>query len=123
MEAGTWVVMVSECGRAGRPAARSVLVGSPTWMTTVVADAADALGGGRVALRNPGNRDLLVNAVAWLSGREEMMVGATAGREVGRLPSLSRAQLVGVGTIEAFAVPAALAVVGAWVVARRRTRT
>ena len=123
MAGSAWVAMVSECGRDGGRAARAVLVGSPTWMTTVVADAADALGGGRVALRNPGNRDLLVNSVAWLAGREDMMVGATAGREVGRLPSLSRAQLVGVGTIEAFAVPAALAVVGAWVVARRRTRT
>lgn len=117
------VVMASECpGPAGRPA-RSVLVGSPSWMTTGVADAADPLGGGRAALRNPGNRDLLVNAVAWLAGREDLMGGAVSGREVGRLPSLTRGTIAAVGTLEAFLVPAAIASVGTWIVMRRRTRT
>ena len=74
-------------------------------------------------LRTPGNRDLLVDAVAWLAGREDLLVGSGAGREVGRLPRLSRATLAAVGTVEAFAVPAAVAALGAWVVVRRRTRT
>ena len=118
------VVLASEVpGRGAGDRARAVLVGSPTWMTTAVADAADALGGGRAALRNPGNRDLLVNAVAWLAGREDLLVGSGAGREVGRLPRLSRPTLAAVGTVEAFAVPAAVAALGAWVVVRRRTRT
>jgi len=102
---------------------RAILVGSPTWMTTAVADAADALGGGRVALRNPGNRDLLVNAVAWLAGRDDLLAGSGAGREVGRLPRLSKTTVGAVGTMEAFAVPALIAAVGAWVVVRRRLRT
>ncbi len=102
---------------------RAILVGSPTWMTTAVADSADALGGGRVALRNPGNRDLLVNAVAWLAGRDDLLAGSGAGREVGRLPRLSKATVGAVGTMEAFAVPALIAAVGAWVVVRRRLRT
>jgi ABC-2 type transport system permease protein len=102
---------------------RAMLVGSPTWMTTAVADAADALGGGRVALRNPGNRDLLVNAVAWLAGRDDLLAGSGAGREVGRLPRLSRATVGLVGTVEAFVVPSLIAAVGAWVVVRRRMRT
>lgn len=118
------VVMSSERpgGPNGQPA-RAVLVGSPTWMLTVVMDAADALGGGRAALRNPGNRDLLVNSVAWLAGRDDLLAGSGAGREVGRLPRLSRATVAAVGTVEAFAVPAALAAIGAWVVVRRRIRT
>ena len=110
------VVMVSDAPRA-------MLVGSPTWMTTAVADSADALGGGRIALRNPGNRDLLVNAVAWLAGRDDLLAGSGAGREVGRLPRLSRATVGVVGSIEAFAVPSLIAAFGAWVVVRRRMRT
>jgi hypothetical protein len=110
------VVLVSDTPRA-------MLVGSPTWMTTAVADSADALGGGRIALRNPGNRDLLVNAVAWLAGRDDLLAGSGAGREVGRLPRLSRATVGVVGSIEAFAVPALIAAFGAWVVVRRRMRT
>ncbi|MEN9642200.1 MAG: hypothetical protein RIR77_1389 [Planctomycetota bacterium] len=110
------VVLVSDAPRA-------MLVGSPTWMTTAVADSADALGGGRIALRNPGNRDLLVNAVAWLAGRDDLLAGSGAGREVGRLPRLSRATVGVVGSIEAFAVPALIAGFGAWVVVRRRMRT
>jgi hypothetical protein len=110
------VVLVSDAPRA-------MLVGSPTWMTTAVADSADALGGGRIALRNPGNRDLLVNAVAWLAGRDDLLAGSGAGREVGRLPRLSRATVGIVGSMEAFAVPALIAAFGAWVVVRRRIRT
>ena len=115
-DADVSVVMVSDAPRA-------MLVGSPTWMTTAVADSADALGGGRMALRNPGNRDLLVNAVAWLAGRDDLLAGSGAGREVGRLPRLSRATVGVVGSIEAFAVPSLIAAFGAWVVVRRRMRT
>ncbi|PHX77604.1 MAG: hypothetical protein CK544_05125, partial [Planctomycetaceae bacterium] len=72
---------------------------------------------------NPGNRDLLVNAVAWLAGRDDLLAGSGAGREVGRLPRLSRATVGVVGSIEAFAVPSLIAAFGAWVVVRRRMRT
>ena len=103
--------------------ARAVLVGSPTWMTTAVADAADPLGGGRVALRNPGNRDLLVNAVMWLAGLDDQVAGSGAGGEVARLPRLARATVVTVVTLEAFALPAVIAAMGAVVVVGRRLRT
>lgn len=102
--------------------ARAVLVGSPSWLATSVADAADAVGGGRAALRNPGNRDLLVDSVAWLVAREDLMVGSSAGREVARLPRLGAATLVSVGTLQAFGLPAAIALVGGAIVAMRRTR-
>ncbi len=107
-----------------RPAGpRAVLVGSPTWLTTAVADAADPLGGGRVALRHPGNRDLLVSAVMWLAGRDDLVAGSGAGREVARLPRLSAATVIGVAAIEAIGVPAGVAALGAMVVVRRRMRT
>ena len=102
---------------------RAVLVGSPSWLYSTVADAADPLGGGRVALRYPGNRELLVNAAAWLAGRDDLVASTGSGREVGRLPRLSRGQRVGMAVVQAAGVPGALAVLGAVVVLRRRART
>jgi ABC-2 type transport system permease protein len=116
------VVAASQVQGAAGPM-RAVLVGSPTWLSSTVADAADSLGGGRVALRYPGNRELLVNAVAWLAGRDELVAGAGSGREVSRLPRLSRGERIGVGVAEALGVPAVLAAMGAVVVLRRRWRT
>jgi hypothetical protein len=114
---------VAVVAASGDDGARAVLVGSPTWMTTAVCDAADPLGGGRVALRNPGNRELLVNAVLWLAGRDAQVAGAGAGREVERVPRLTRTQVVAIDTVQAVLVPAAIAAVGAVVVVRRRLRT
>ncbi|MFO0962339.1 MAG: hypothetical protein U0625_05470 [Phycisphaerales bacterium] len=102
---------------------RLLLVGSSSWLLSGVADYADSLGGGRIALRNPGNRDLLVNGVAWLAGRPELVAGSGAGREVDRLPRLTRAQRVGVGILESVGLPALVAGLGAAVVVRRRLRT
>jgi hypothetical protein len=92
-------------------------------MTTAVCDAADPLGGGRVALRNPGNRELLVNAVLWLAGRDAQVAGAGSGREVARIPRMGRAQVVAIDTVQALALPGAIAALGAAVVVRRRLRT
>jgi ABC-2 type transport system permease protein len=102
---------------------RTLVVGSPTWLLSTTADAADALGGGRVALRYPGNRELLVNAVAWLAGRDDLVAGAGTGREVSRLPRLTRGTRLGVALAEAVGVPAFLALAGAGIVLRRRWRT
>jgi hypothetical protein len=73
-------------------------------------------------LRNPGNRELLVAAAAWLAGREDL-AGGGAGREVARLPRLARGAVVSVGIAEAVLVPALVAAAGALVVGRRRLRT
>lgn len=109
-------------GTAGR-AVRTLVVGSPTWMASTTADAADALGGGRVALRYPGNRELLVNGVAWLAGRDDLVAGSGSGREVSRLPRLTRGTRLGVAAAEALGVPALIALLGTAVVLRRRWRT
>jgi hypothetical protein len=74
-------------------------------------------------LRNPGNRELLVAAAAWLAGRDDLLSGTGAGREVARLPRLGRGSVVAVGVVEAVLVPAAVAAIGAGVVVRRRVRT
>lgn len=124
LSAAVPVVLAAETtGAEGTRAARAVLVGSSNWMSTAVADAADQLGGGRAALRNPGNRELLVAAVAWLAGRDDLLGGTGAGREVARLPRLARGSTVAVGVIEAVFLPAAVAAIGAGVVVRRRLRT
>jgi ABC-2 type transport system permease protein len=120
------VTVVAAAVRAAAPPRREqrvVVVGSPTWLFTAVADAADQLGGGRIALRNPGNRELLVNAVAWLAGQDELVAGSGAGREVARLPRLPRAVRAGVDVAVAIGLPALVAALGTIVVLRRRLRT
>jgi hypothetical protein len=102
---------------------RTMMVGSPTWLVSSVADAADALGGGRVALRYPGNRELLVNSVAWLSGRDDLVAAAGSGREVNRIPQLSSLARLSVSVLEGVGLPMLIATVGATVVLRRRWRT
>lgn len=116
------VVMTSQ-SKSARGATRAMLVGSPAWLSSSVADMADTLGGGRVALRYPGNRELLVNAVAWLAGRDDLVASSGSGREVDRLPSISRSLRLTVAIAEAVGVPALLAALGATIVLRRRWRT
>ncbi len=119
------VVATQIPGSGSRSAApvRTLLVGSPTWLVSSVADAADALGGGRVALRYPGNRELLVNSVAWLSGRDDLVAAAGSGREVNRIPQLSSLARLAVSLLEGVGLPMLIAALGATIVLRRRWRT
>lgn len=100
---------------------RVALVGSGGWMLTSVADLSDNLGGGRTALYNPGNRELVLASVAWLSGREDLLDAGLSGREVSRIAGLSEgarlAWLVG-ASIALIVGP--IAVGGFVAIARRR---
>jgi len=115
------VVVFAERKMEGR-AQRIGVVGSGGWMLTSVADLSDNLGGGRTALVNPGNRELLLASVAWLSGREDLLDVGLSGREVARIDGLGDAArrvwmfgygaLLGIGPL----------LVGAAVVGARRRR-
>ncbi|MFM1822668.1 MAG: hypothetical protein RI967_934 [Planctomycetota bacterium] len=72
----------------GSRTARAALVASGGWMLTGIADFSDQLGGGRTALRNPGNRELLLSLVAWLAGRDDLLDAGLSGREVSRIEGL-----------------------------------
>ena len=101
---------------------RAVVVASGGWLLTSVADLSDDLGGGRTALVNPGNRELLLASVAWLAGREDLLDGGLSGREVPRIEALGdgarRAWAFGFGGALALAPLA----IGAAFVGRRRMR-
>jgi ABC-2 type transport system permease protein len=68
---------------------RVVLVASGGWLLTSVADNSIDLGGGRSALMNPGNRELLLASVAWLGNREDLVNSGLSGREVARIEGLT----------------------------------
>jgi ABC-type transport system involved in multi-copper enzyme maturation permease subunit len=79
----------------GSRTARAALVASGGWMLTAIADFSDQLGGGRTALRNPGNRELLLSLVAWLAGREDLLDAGLSGREVSRIEGLGGRAVLG----------------------------
>ena len=101
---------------------RAILVGSGGWLLSNVADLSDSLGGGRTALVNPGNRELLLASVAWLSDRGDLLGAGLSGREVPRIEGLGDgarlAWAILLGALLAFGPLA----VGSIVISRRRGR-
>ncbi len=101
---------------------RVALVASGGWLLTSVADLSDSLGGGRTALVNPGNRELLLSTVSWLAGRSDLLDAGLSGREVSRIEDLSdaarRIWMVGLGGLLTLG-PIAL---GGLIVGQRRRR-
>jgi hypothetical protein len=109
-------------GQPAQGAQRVALVASGGWMLTSLADLSDDLGGGRTALGNAGNRELLLALAAWLAGRDELLDAGLSGREVPRIEGLEdtarRTWMIG-GTAFLVLGPIAL---GAIRVGRRRAR-
>ena len=101
---------------------RVAVVASGGWLLSSLADLSDSLGGGRTALVNPGNRELLLASVAWLADRPDLLDGGLSGREVPRIESRGdaarRGWMFGYGTMLVLG-PIAL---GAMVIAGRRRR-
>jgi hypothetical protein len=101
---------------------RAALVASGGWMLTSVADLSEDLGGGRTALQNPGNRELLLALVSWLAGREDLLDAGLSGREVSRIEGLDgRTRLAWIVAL-VLALAALPLVAGGAIVARRRGR-
>jgi len=101
---------------------RVAIIGSGGWLLTSLADLSDDLGGGRTALGNAGNREILLALTAWLAGREDLLDAGLSGREVPRIEGLGegarRIWLVA-GVLVLVGGPIAL---GAIHVGRRRRR-
>ncbi len=68
---------------------RALVVGSGGWMLSYVADRAIGMGGDRVALEFPGNYELLLSSVAWLSGMDELIARSPVSRQVARLDGVT----------------------------------
>lgn len=69
---------------------RILVVGSGGWMRSRTADAIADLGNGRAALISPGNHELALAGVAWLTGQDDRVAASSAGGQVPRLSGIDR---------------------------------
>jgi hypothetical protein len=68
---------------------RIVLVGSGGWMLSMTAEVVQVVAGERVALVNPGNLELMMSSVAWLSGHEDLIARGPLSQEIPRLDGIT----------------------------------
>lgn len=68
---------------------RLVAVGSGGWALSALVNEAGTLGGDRLVLANPGNRELALSSIAWLAGLDDLVATAATGREISRFSGLS----------------------------------
>jgi len=115
------IVVLAERKIAGG-AQRAIMVGSGGWLLSNVADLSDNLGGGRTALVNPGNRELLLASVAWLANRADLLGAGLSGREVPRLEGLGDGARIGWTIVLGAVLAIGPLAFGGIVVSRRRSR-
>jgi ABC-2 type transport system permease protein len=108
------VVVSAEGTDATGTFGRVLAVGSGAWLRTNVADAAVSAGGGRIALANPGNHELLLAGTAWLSGLDDRIAAGPLSQEVARLGAIGSSLRSVWGWVLLFGLPVVL--VGAGVV-------
>lgn len=94
LEAPVPVAVAVEITRADGSPQRAVVVGSGGWALSAIVNEAGTLGGDRVVLANPGNRELVLSGISWLAGLDELVATAASGREVARFQGIDeRARL------------------------------
>ena len=100
---------------------RVIVTGSGGWMLTYVTDALTPLGSGRALLTNPGNHELLLASVAWLSGMEELIAPSAVSRQAARLDGVDRGVQIRWGLFTTLFAPIGCLAIGAFVMFRRRS--
>ena len=70
--------------------ARAIVVGSSGWLLSWAADRAISLGGDKIAMVNPGNSELLLASVEWLSGLDDWIAAGPIGQQSSRVQGLSQ---------------------------------
>jgi hypothetical protein len=88
--------------------ARAVVVGSGGWMLTWAADRAMTLGGDQIAMVNPGNSELLLAAVTWLSGFDDWIAAGPIGQQSSRVGVLSRTMYLTWAAVLVLGIPLVL---------------
>jgi hypothetical protein len=91
---------------------RVLAIGSGAWLRTNIADAAVSAGGGRIALSNPGNHELLLAGTAWLAGLDDRIAAGPLSQEVARLGAVGAASHTVWGWILLLVLPSGLIVAG-----------
>ena len=88
-EALPMVVAIERPRPGGAAPQRVLVVASPGWMLSSLADLAVSLGGERLAWAHPGNRELARSGAAWLLGLDGWIAAGDGGREVARLSGIT----------------------------------
>jgi len=101
---------------------RAIVVGSGGWMLTWAADRAVSLGGSQVAMINPGNSELLLAAVEWLSGLDDWIAAGPIGKQSSRVSGLSRTAYLLWAAILILGVPSSLLGATAFISIRRHSQ-
>jgi len=117
------VAVAMAVDRSGADAAgsqRVVVVGSGGWLHSSVVGASESLGGGRLALTSPGNRELLLGAVHWLAAMDDLVVPGPSGRELARLAGLDPTARTLWSALAIIGLPASALAIGGLVAIRRR---
>ena len=107
-------------GAQGTLEQRIAVVGSGGWMLSSVADLSQSLGGSRMLLTNPGNREFLLASVAWLAYRDDLLGAGMSGREIARIEGLEDATRIVWRVVLLTVLPAAPLAFGTIVMLRRR---
>ena len=105
----------------GQSTQRIFVVGSGPWMLSNVADVAVSAGGDRISLLNPGNHEMMMSAVAWLAGEDQLVAQGPLSQEVSRLKGIAGVQLQVVGWLLTVVLPAIVLLLGVGVWMARRT--
>lgn len=87
------IVVAAERSHPFQPGRRQrcLVVGSAGWLLSYVADRVVPAGGQRSVFLNPGNHELLLGAVTWLAGADEMIAKSPVSRQVARLDGITPA--------------------------------
>ena len=102
--------------------ARAIVIGSGGWLLTWAADRAVSLGGNQVAMVNPGNSELLLASVEWLSGLDDWIAASPIGQQAIRISGLSKSAYFGWSLILVLGVPLFLVLTSVLTWARRNSK-
>jgi hypothetical protein len=91
---------------------RALVVGSGGWLLSAIVNDAGTLGGNRVVLLNPGNRELALSGVAWLADMDALIATASSGGEVARFQGISPTARLGWGVMLPFVLGVGPLVIG-----------
>lgn len=114
------VAVAVERSRPGRRQ-RVIVVGSGGWLHSYALDAVVDLGGGQVALTNPGNQELLLAGVQWLAEMDDHIAPSPISRQVARLEHIDGTVRLRWALAATVVAPALLLAAGwiGWLVRRR----
>lgn len=100
---------------------RFVVIGSSGWLLSNRSDVVNDMGGGRVALVYPGNYELLLASVAWLSGHDEMIAPSAISQQIQTLSGITQGVKIWWRWITVVFLPCAALLFGSlvWMVRQR----